>query len=215
MSARDDLSFSRVFTHALRGEPCRVVGLHDGPSELPVHEWTRGADRADDLMLDQCTGRTLDVGCGPGRLAARLAERGLPVLGIDVVPEAVRQSRARGVEALELSVFDPLPREGEWDTALLADGNIGIGGDPESLLGRIRQVLAPTGRVVVELAMPGVDRSTRWAWIEAAGTRSRPFRWSVVGVDGVLDLARSTGFAVTTRAPFGAGRWLAVLERRG
>lgn len=209
-----DLSFSRVFTHALRGEPCRVMGLPDSPSELPVHDWTRCADRADDLLLDQCRGHTLDIGCGPGRLTARLAERGLPVLGIDVVPEAVRQTCARGVEALRLSVFDPLPREGGWDTALLADGNIGISGDPETLVERIAELLAPRGRVVVELAAPGVGRSTRWVWLEAGGTRSRPFRWSVVGVDGVLDLARATGFAVTARAPFGAGRWLAVLERR-
>lgn len=209
-----DLSFSRVFTHALRGEPCRVVGLHDGPAELPVHEWTRCADRADDLLLAQCSGATLDVGCGPGRLAARLAERGSAVLGIDVVREAVRQTRARGVDALERNVFEPLPREGEWDTVLLADGNIGIGGDPEALLGRVRELLAPIGRVVVEVAVPGVQRSTRWAWLEAGGDRSRPFRWSVVGVDDVLDLARSTGFIVTSRAPFGAGRWLAVLEPR-
>jgi SAM-dependent methyltransferase len=220
MSARatdlgdDDVSFSQLFTHALRGVPCQVLGLDGGPTELPVGDWTRTADAADDALLQHCRGTTLDVGCGPGRLAARLAEVGTPVLGIDVVHEAVLQTRARGVEAIHASVHDPLPDEGTWGTALLADGNVGIGGDPVALLERLRGVLAPTGRVVVELAPPGVDTSTRWAWLEAGGARSRPFRWSVVGVDGILDLARETRFAVTTRTPFGAGRWLAVLERR-
>ena len=52
-------------------------------------------------------------------------------------------------------VFGPLPGEGRWDTALLADGNIGIGGDPVALLARVRELLAPEGRVVVDLAAPG------------------------------------------------------------
>lgn len=209
---RQDRSFSSLFAHALRGVPCRVLGLDGGPAELPIHEWTRQADPADDVLLGHCRGATLDVGCGPGRLAARLAERGERVLGIDVVPEAVGQTRARGVPALESSVFDRLPDEGRWRTALLADGNVGIGGDPQALLRRLRSVVSDRGRIVVELAPPGVATSTRWARLEVAGTRSRPFRWSVVGVDGILDLARGTGWTVETRAPFGAGRWLAVLE---
>lgn len=210
-----DRSFSSLFSHALRGVPCRVLGLDGGPTELPVHEWTRAADPHDDALLAECVGDTLDVGCGPGRLAQRLAEcRERRVLGIDVVPEAVAQTRARGVAALQGSVFDPVPREGRWQTALLADGNVGIGGDPLALLARLEEVLAPEGRVVVELAAPGVPSTTRWARLELAGTTSRPFRWSVVGVDGVLGLARATEWAVTTRAPFAPQRWLAVLERR-
>lgn len=209
-----DRSFSTIFSHALRGVPCRVLGLDGGPSTLPVSDWTRTADGADDALLSHCVGTTLDVGCGPGRLSARLAERGTRVLGIDVVPEAVDQTRARGVAAIERSVFDRLPREGRWGTALLADGNVGIGGEPVVLLRRVREVVSATGRVVVEVAAPGVPTSTRWARLELHGTRSRPFRWSVVGVDGILDLARAADLAVTTRAPFGDGRWLAVLERR-
>ncbi|MAY96552.1 class I SAM-dependent methyltransferase, partial [uncultured Nocardioides sp.] len=119
-----DRSFSSLFSHALRGVPCRVLGLDGGPTELPVHEWTRAADPHDDALLAECVGDTLDVGCGPGRLSQRLAEgRDRRVLGIDVVPEAVAQTRARGVAALQGSVFDPVPREGRWHTALLADGN--------------------------------------------------------------------------------------------
>ena len=41
-----------------------------------------------------------------------------------------------GGPALVRSVFETLPGEGRWDTVLLMDGNIGIGGDPAALLGR-------------------------------------------------------------------------------
>lgn len=206
-------SFSNLFTHALRGVPCRVVGLDDTPSVLPVHEWTRAVDAVDDALLAHCHGATLDVGCGPGRLAARLTRSGHTVLGLDVVREAVEQTRSRGVAAVVGSVFDRLPDEGRWDTALLADGNIGIGGDPAALLRRLCSVVSRRGRVVVEVGPPGVPTSTSWARLEIGETRSRPFRWSVVGVDGIADVARGTGLAVLRRAPLGSGRWVAVLER--
>jgi 2-polyprenyl-3-methyl-5-hydroxy-6-metoxy-1,4-benzoquinol methylase len=43
--------------------------------------------------------RILEVGCGTGALAARLAEAGYQVLALDSSPAAVRSARARGVDA--------------------------------------------------------------------------------------------------------------------
>ncbi len=106
-------------------------------------------------LLGHCRGATLDVGCGPGRMSAHLAERGHVVLGVDIVREAVEQARRRGVSALRRNVFDPLPGEGRWNTVLLADGNIGIGGAPVRLLRRAVELLDRTGRVVCDLAAPG------------------------------------------------------------
>ncbi|QCW50380.1 class I SAM-dependent methyltransferase [Nocardioides dongxiaopingii] len=205
-------SFSTVFTHALRGQPTDVVGLDDTPGALPVDTWRRAADEHDQRMLDLCHGPTIDVGCGPGRMVAALVERGVPALGIDVVPEAVRLTRARGVPALEADVFGSVPDEGTWGTALLADGNVGIGGDPVALLARLRDLVAPGGRIVAELAAPGVRTRTMWATIEAADTRSRRFRWAIQGVDDVDVLARRTGLQLDSAASFG-GRWCAVLTR--
>ncbi len=211
MSVRDE-PFTSVFSRALRGDACRVVGLDDEYSDLPVGEWTRDADHDDLLLLGHCEGPTLDIGCGPGRMAAALARLGHAVLGIDVVPEAVEQTRRRGASALQRSLFDTLPGEGRWETALLADGNVGIGGDPTALLARARDLVVGHGRVVVELAAPGVPLSTRWVSLEVGEVRSRPFPWSVVGVDDVHHVAAQAGLAVRTCDVLGAGpRWVAVL----
>ncbi|MBF4162268.1 methyltransferase domain-containing protein [Nocardioides acrostichi] len=207
-----DASFTDVFSRALRGEQCLVEGLDGGPMVLPVADWTREADAGDDALLALCSGTTIDIGCGPGRLAARLAELGHLSLGIDVVEEAVHQSRARGASALHRDVFDEVPGEGRWQTALLADGNVGIGGDPAALLGRVRELLDARGRLVVELAGPGVPSSARWATLEVGGvSRSRPFRWAVVGVDGVAELAASVGLGVLEVVEFASRRWAGVL----
>jgi SAM-dependent methyltransferase len=209
MSIADD-SFTSVFTHALRGQPCSVVGLGETPERLPVGDWVRDADLEDLTLLGHCDGPTLDIGCGPGRMAAALAERGRVVLGIDVVHEAVGQTRQRGVAALRRDVFQQLPGEGRWSTALLADGNVGIGGDPVALLRRVRELIDPRGRVVVEVAGPGTRMQAIWAVLECEGVRSRPFRWAVVGTDDIEKVARQSGLRTYSVHPFGR-RWCAVL----
>ncbi len=50
-------------------------------------------------------------------------------------------ARRHGVNVLERSIFDHVPGAGRWRTALLLDGNIGIGGDPVALLERLGDLL--------------------------------------------------------------------------
>ena len=205
-------SYTAVFASALQGVPCEVVGLTADPHTLPVAEWSRGVDAGDAALLDQCRGATLDIGCGPGRMTRALAERGHAVLGIDIVPEAVRMTRGRGGVALVRDVFRPVPGEGRWRTALLADGNIGIGGDPRALLARVRALLATGGRVVTDLAEPGTGIRTRQVRLQTPSLRSRPFPWSVVGADAIGPIAAGAGLTVHGLHTHG-DRWFAVLEK--
>jgi len=184
----------------------------DSPvTRLRLDEWDRPVDDHECTVLALCVGPTLDVGCGPGRLTAALAERGHVALGIDVVDTAVGQTRQRGASALRRNVFDEVPGEGRWQTALLADGNVGIGGDPVALLRRLREVLDPRGRVVVELAPPGTECSDDWARLEYGDGRARVLPWSVVGVDDIEPIAERAGLSVVDRLE-AAHRWWVVLE---
>jgi SAM-dependent methyltransferase len=208
-----EVSVASVFASALRGHACTVWEADRTPSTLPVDAWRREADDADRALLAHCDGPTLDIGCGPGRLTQALAERGQAALGIDVVGEAVRQSLDRGAPALVRDVFGPLPGEGRWMTALLADGNIGIGGDPVALLARVAELLAPAGRVVVDVAPHGTGVRTRHVRIETVQGRSRTFPWTSVGADAIEAVGAAAGFARVTAHAVGR-RPFAVLERR-
>lgn len=184
----------------------------DGRTErLAVGQWAGEPDAADRrLFLDACSGPTLDVGCGPGRLVGDLARR-LPALGIDESREAVRQARGRGATALKLDVFDPVPGAGQWDHVLLADGNIGIGGDPVRLLERVRDLLSPGGNVLAEVSPRGIGiiRDERRLWVD--GRYSSPFAWAVVGLDAIEMVAHEAGLLVAGIHST-AGRHVASLQ---
>ena len=205
-------TFSEVFTDALRGAPTSVRGMHADDQPLPVHTWLRDASVSDRVLLRQCRGATVDVGCGPGRMSAHLARLGHAVLAVDIVHEAVEQARRRGVPAVRRNVFDPMPGEGRWDTILLADGNIGIGGRPEALLRRALELIDEAGRVVVDLAPPGTGLRRHDARIVSRGRHSSIFPWAEVGVDAIGDLAQACGARVH-RVREHHGRWFAVLTR--
>ncbi|MFD9359660.1 hypothetical protein [Streptomyces sp. NPDC060031] len=77
------------------------------------------------------------------------------------------------------SVFDPLPDEGRWGTALLIDGNIGIGGAPRRLPQRVREVVAPEGLLLVETTPGDVDERRRVRIHSGHRPVSTVFPWAV------------------------------------
>jgi SAM-dependent methyltransferase len=208
------VSARRAYEAALSGADCYLVGMDARPTRLPTARWRAPATRSDRRLLAWCEGAALDVGCGPGRMTAALLGRGHPALGIDVSEVAVTQARGRGVPALVRDVFGPVPADGRWDSVLLADGNIGIGGIPERLLGRARRLLRSGGFVVADVAPPGVHTRAYQLSLMVDRARTAPFSWAVVSVDDVGRLASSNGFSVD-RIAQADGRWIVRLCSRG
>ncbi|MEU9861950.1 methyltransferase domain-containing protein [Streptomyces sp. NPDC047971] len=179
---------------------------------LEVERWCAEPDAADATVLTRCAGRVLDIGCGPGRLVAALAARGQRALGVDVTPEAVDRTVRAGGRALCRSVFDPLPDEGRWDTVLLIDGNIGIGGDPGALLRRAAELASPVGSLLVEVATADVDERVEVHVDDGRGGRGTPFRWARLGTRALCVEASDAGWtrSLTWRA---SGRAFVGLRR--
>ncbi|MFF8841324.1 class I SAM-dependent methyltransferase [Streptomyces sp. NPDC015127] len=185
---------------------------------LDVERWCAEPDEADLTVLDRCRGAVLDIGCGPGRLVAALAARGRPALGIDVSPAAVARTIRIGGSALRRSVFDRLPREGAWDTALLIDGNVGIGGDPAALLARAAELVAREGVLIVETAPVEVDERSDVRVFAGggggvfAGAEGSLFPWARVGAGALRRYAGAVGWGVR-ESWAGGGRRFVTLRR--
>lgn len=192
-----DVDPNRAFDPALTGTPARLARDDGVEVDLAVRRWRRAAGGEDGWLVDRCTGPALDLGCGPGRLVAAVAARGVPALGVDVSPLAQRLCRQRGRPMVRGDLFGPLPGEGTWGHVLLADGNIGIGGDPRRLLGRAAELLRAGGSVLVE-----VDAAPDLWWrgtvrVRTAGGAGVAVPWACAGADALDRLGAAVGLRRT------------------
>ncbi|MFJ3792871.1 SAM-dependent methyltransferase [Kitasatospora sp. NPDC090091] len=193
----------------LRGE--------DG-SRLPldIERWCAPAAGADHSLLLRCAhlaAPVVDLGCGPGRLVAALLALGVPALGIDVTGAAVARTVGLGGPALRRSVFDRLPAEGRWGAALLADGNVGIGGDPDALLRRGAELIAPDGLLLVEVERDEVEEIVVVRVEGRDGSLGPSFPWARLGTTAALRRAAAVGLTEAERWASHGRRFLAL--RRG
>jgi hypothetical protein len=133
-------------------------------------------------------------------------------MGIDVLPAAIRAGRRRGAAVELRSVFDPALTPERWATALLLDGNVGIGGDPVALLTRVAELLRPGGEALVEVEAPGVGVRTQVGRLETPAGSSILFPWGRVGADGVDELATASGLD-TAEVWQRRDRWFARLAK--
>jgi SAM-dependent methyltransferase len=201
-----------VYGASLRDRGALVVRNASGATRpLPLDAWLGAAGAVDERVLDRARGPVLDVGCGPGRHVHALARRGVLAVGVDVSPVAVALARRRGAAVVEASIFDRLPGAGRWRTALLLDGNIGIGGRPDALLRRLAALLVAGGSVLVELDVPGSGVERSLVRLEDGATSSHWFSWARVGAEAIAMPARAAGLRVAARW-HDDGRWFAALE---
>jgi SAM-dependent methyltransferase len=201
-----------LYEQALTGHAQAEIEHADGgTTPLRVDDWLR-LRPGDDSLIERCVGPTLDVGSGPGRLTVALSERGIPALGIDVTPYAVRIARAAGALALLRDVFARVPGTGRWMSVLLADGNIGIGGDPAALLRRMAELLAPLGQAIVEVQQPGAKLRCERVRLRQGTEAGDWFPWAYVGVDQVAAIAAEAGFSPAETWSCD-GRWFMTLRR--
>jgi SAM-dependent methyltransferase len=123
-------------------------------ASLPPHVAEHYLQKRIDFVLAHCPrGRALDVGCGTGTLAARLAGVGYDVAGIDPSEGmlGVLRTRAPGVEAVQApGTAIPFPDD-SFDLVLSVAvmHHIADRGDVHGTLAEMTRVCRPGGRILV------------------------------------------------------------------
>ena len=167
--------------------------------------------------------RLLDVCCGTGRHAARLAKRGYDVTGIDVNECAVaRAPRGFKILAHDMRRIDQL--DGDFDAVLLLWQSFGQFDDATNLdvLRQIAQKLVPGGRFVLDIYHRGFfetrlatrihDRLGRTITerkhmtgprlvveLEYGAGDGDRFEWHVFTPEEIAEVARSVGLHAIVR----------------
>ncbi len=122
--------------------------------------------------------RVVDVGCGGGRHAILLQERGFEVTGVDLSPRILRLARQNWEDrnpGRRGPTWMPgdmrwLPAGGPYDAALLLDHTLGLFDDDADHLRTLLAIsehLRPDGRVIAELLNP-------YYWAHRNVTRHHP-----------------------------------------
>lgn len=163
-----------------------AVAEHLGPAYLR-YSFTKGTRNEVEFLMGalglEPGMRVLDVGCGPGRHAYALAERGLEVVGVDISQRFVELARASAPTGATFERLDArqLPFDAEFDAAIsLCQGAFGlVGGGPgteragESPVDPDGVVLAGMARALrpgAGLAVSAFSAYFQVRWLEDADT---------------------------------------------
>ncbi len=147
-----------------------------------------------DAVAEVRPGRVLEVGCGRGELAERIAtELGAEVTALDQSERMVELTRARGIHTLVGDVEELPFEDGSFDCAAAAWMLYHVS-DVDRALAELARVLVPGGRLVAV----------------TNGERNLPELWSRFGERA----GRVHAFSVENAASQLAGRFVRVEERK-
>jgi SAM-dependent methyltransferase len=213
-----------------------VVRGEDGEEErVPAEVFFRGPGEfsaLEEVALDLCGGRVLDVGAGAGSHSLALQDRGLSVVALDLAEEAVEVMRRRGVHDAHRGDIFTWNGE-EFDTLLLLMNGVGVVGTLEGLdrfLQVAQRLLVPGGQILLDsYDMRDVEPAREGAGLPAHagpryvgemrfqleyGGRSGPFYpWLFVDLPTLAARAEEAGFLCEGVWHEEEGHYLARLTR--
>ena len=154
----------------------------------------------------------LDIGCGEGWLARELAEYGVQVTGVDVVPDLIEQAKRAGGGEFRVASYEDIAA-GKLDVqvdAVIANFSL-IGKESvEGMLRRAPSLLSDGGALFIQTLhpvtacgeLPYTDGWREGSWAGFDNTFSDPAPWYFRTMESWLQLISETGFqTVETREP--------------
>lgn len=133
----------------------RVFSSQFEEDEIPVADLFReydGMPELERIALDEASGEILDVGAGSGCHSVALMKMGKSAVAIDISPLSVEVMKERGVDALQVNLYDE-SFDRKFDTVLMLMNGTGIIGNLDNMpvfFERMKQLLKPGGSILID-----------------------------------------------------------------
>jgi SAM-dependent methyltransferase len=182
-------------------------------------------------------GKVLDIGCGAGRHAIYLQEKGRDVLGIDTSPLAIKVCKLRGLKKVKRLSIDQINQKlGRFDTLLMLGNNFGLFENfkkARRLLRRFHKITSPKTRIIAESMDPyktdepdhlKYHRYNRKLGRMSGQVRLRVrykkyitpwFDYLLVSKDEMMDILKDTGWRVKRFFDSKQSWYTAIIEKDG
>jgi SAM-dependent methyltransferase len=163
MKPHEDAFGRELFDYMNGQNRCEIIERDDGyldvNDDLQVYfdsceDWPNHHRQA----IEHARGRVLDIGCGAGRHALYLQQRGMQVTGIDISPLAVKVCSMRGLRDARVMSITRISRQlGVFDTVVMLANNFGLFGNPARarwLLKRLHRITSGDAMILAESTDP-------------------------------------------------------------
>lgn len=153
--------------------------------------------------LSHAKGRVLDIGCGAGKHALYLQNKGMDVTGIDVSKYCIKVCKAIGLQkAKVVNIWHRDVSIGKFDTLILFGHNLAIGGSISGirkLLDYFKKITTKGGTILLDGADPSKYYKSkglkmRWEYKKEEGDWFNPY---FVLKKDLVKIVRGTGWKIS------------------
>ncbi len=143
------------YYHGLKRHKLWIHNTYGKKEDMPVEVYFRTEKEMpemEQLALQLCRGKVLDIGCGAGSHSLALQQRELDVTALDISEKATQVAQMRGIKkAVQADIFQW--KKGRYDTLLLLMNGIGLTGSLEGLqlfLQHAKKLLKKGGQLIFD-----------------------------------------------------------------
>ncbi len=143
--------FERGIDTTLRVEEKNGTTYEDFPASYYVE--SRRLRKLEREFLELARGKTLDLGCGSGRIGTYLRKRGIEFYGLEKSEDMKLIAEARGIPVYKMDFNQELPKGIVFDTVLMLGNGFGSPGSVDAiinLLKRLRFITSDNAFIIAE-----------------------------------------------------------------